>query len=413
MTKIWSKEVLSYAFYDFANSSYALLILTFAYGLYFKAVVLQNAPNADFLWGIVTAVPVIVAAVLSPLLGAIADYLRHKKLYLILSTLATVILTALLVTVGKGEVAQGMVLVILASTFYYFSTLFYDAFIVDVADRNSIGKISGFAWGFGYVGGVAALALAAPFVRDGLLPENVGRFPWTFILTAVFFLVFALPMFFFVKQKTIALRASSWTQSVSAAFHDLLEVWKHRKLHRNFFLLVLAFFFYNDGLSTLFAFVAIFANFTIGMSAAEITTLLFAVQVLAFPSSWFFGALADILGQKPIIMTTLSIVLIFSGVAALSSSPTLFFIAVCLASLGIGASQSSTRALIRKMIPEDHAAQFFGFQSFLGKFSAFLGPLLFGYLSSTFDNQRVGFIAIALFLIIGMIVLTRVKVIEE
>ena len=193
MTKLWSKEVLSYAFYDFANSSYALLILTFTYGLYFKSVVLQDALNADLMWGIATAVPVFIAALLSPFLGALADHIQHKKLFLVISTLVTVILTVLLATVDEGEVAYGMTLIILASTFYYFSTLFYDAFIVDVADNHSVGKVSGFSWGLGYLGGVAALLVVAPFVNKGLTPDNLSRYQFSFVLVALFFLLFALP----------------------------------------------------------------------------------------------------------------------------------------------------------------------------------------------------------------------------
>ena len=193
-------------------------------------------------------------------------------------------------------------------------------------------------------------------------------------------------MFFFVKQKKADDGMNVVKRDASHVFRDILDIWKERKMHRNFFLLVLAFFFYNDALSTLFAFVAIFAQFTIGMTIAEITTLMFVVQLLAFPASWFFGALADIIGQK-----------------------TLFFIAICLASLGIGASQSSTRAMIRQMIPHEHGTKFFGFQSFLGKFSAFLGPLAFGFLSNSFQNQRIAFVSIAFFLIVGMILLIMVK----
>ncbi len=409
MTKLWSKDVLSYAFYDFANSSYALLILTFTYGLYFKSVVMQDAANADLMWGIVTAVPVIIAALLSPLLGAFADHMQHKKLFLVVSTVITVALTALLVTVDEGEVVYGMTIVILASVFYYFSTLFYDAFIVDVADRGSVGKVSGFSWGLGYLGGLVVLTLVAPFVTKGLTPDNLARYQFSFVIAAVFFLVFALPMFFFVKQKAFREKTGTVKESIVQSFRDLASLWQHRTLHKPFFLLVLAFFFYNDALSTLFAFGAIFAQFTIGMSLAAITTLLFTAQLLAFPSSWFFGVLSDIFGHKQIIFTTLGIVLIFSSVAALTSSQPLFFLAICLASLGIGASQSSTRALIRTMIPEEHSTQFFGFQSFLGKFSAFLGPLLFGYLSSTFQNQRIAFVSIAFFLIVGIVLLVFVK----
>ncbi len=409
MTRIWSKEALSYAFYDFANSSYALLILTFIYGVYFKQVIMQDALNADLMWGIVTAVPVIIAAVLSPLLGALADNLHHKKLYLVLSTLITVLFTALLATVGPGEVTQGMILVILASIFYYFSTLFYDAFIIDVADRNSVGKISGFSWGLGYVGGLAALLAVHPLIKQGFAPENLLHYRFSFVVTALFFLVFSLPMFFFVKQKIFSEKIHGWTKSFRQSFNDISAVWKERKMHRNFFLLILAFFFYNDALSTLFAFTAIFAQSTIGMKIAEISTLMFVVQFIAFPASWFFGALADIIGQKTVIMGTLSFVLVFASAAAFTTSKGLFFLFICLAALGIGASQSCTRAFIRQMIPEHKSAQFFGFQSFLGKFSAFLGPLLYGFISFKFLDERIAFSSVAVFLIIGMVLLVFVK----
>ncbi|MEK6840200.1 MAG: MFS transporter, partial [Nanoarchaeota archaeon] len=389
MTKLWSKEVLSYAFYDFANSSYALLILTFTYGLYFKSVVLQDALNADLMWGIATAVPVFIAALLSPFLGALADHIQHKKLFLVISTLVTVILTVLLATVDEGEVAYGMTLIILASTFYYFSTLFYDAFIVDVADNHSVGKVSGFSWGLGYLGGVAALLVVAPFVNKGLTPDNLSRYQFSFVLVALFFLLFALPFFLFVKQKIFPKNGDTLRIHVRHSFRDMVNIWRERRSHKHFLLLILAFFFYNDALSTLFAFAAIFAQFTIGMTIGEINVALLVMQLIAFPAAWFFGTLSDILGHKPLILTTLSMILVFSGVAAFAESKYLFVAALWLAALGIGAAQSCTRALIRTMIPEDRSAHFFGFQSFLGKFSAFLGPLIFGYLSSAYQNQRI------------------------
>lgn len=415
MTKLWSKEVLSYAFYDFANSSYALLILTFTYGLYFKSVVLQDALNADFMWGVATAVPVLIAALLSPLLGAFADHVRHKKLFLIASTLVTIILTMLLATVDEGEVAYGMALIILASTFYYFSTLFYDAFIVDVADHHSVGKVSGFSWGLGYLGGVAALLVVAPFVNKGLTPDNLSRYQFSFVLVALFFLIFALPMFLFVKQKIFPKNGDTLPAHIRHSFRDVANIWRERRSHKYFLLLILAFFFYNDALSTLFAFAAIFAQFTIGMTIAEINVALLVMQLIAFPAAWFFGSLADILGHKPIILTTLSMILIFSTVAAFAPSKYLFVAALWICALGIGAAQSCTRALIRTMIPDDRSAQFFGFQSFLGKFSAFLGPLVFGILSNMYQNQRIAFLTVPVFLIVGMILLwfVRAPVVEE
>ncbi len=409
MTRLWSKEALSYAFYDFANSSYGLLILTFTYGLYFKSVVMDGSSQADFWWGVVTAVPVFVVAFLSPVLGALVDHLRAKKFFLVLCTLVAVGLTGLLATVDRGEMVFGGGLVVMASIFYYLALLFYDSLIVDVSDKTSVGKISGFSWGLGYVGGILALLLVSPLIKPGLGEENLFRYQMSFVVTALFFLLFALPTFFFVKQKIVLERKYHLFVCLKNAWHDLFVMWKERHTHRSFFLLIIAYFFYNDGLSTLFAFVSLFASSTIGMSVAQITVLFLVAQLVAFPAAWFFGNLADRLGQKKIIFLTLSLCLIFSSAAAFSSSPWMFFTFISLGALGIGASQSCTRALIRRLIPEQRSSQFFGFQSFLGKFSSFLGPLLFGLLSSTFQSQRIAFLVIPLFLIVGMIVLTRVQ----
>ncbi len=407
MTRILSREPLSYAFYDFANSGYQLLILTFTYGIYYRSIVLQDAPYADLMWGIVTAVPVLVVAVLSPILGSLADRSHTKKHLLVVATIITIALTALLATVSKGNVVKGTLLAIFSSLFYYIALLFYDSMIVDVTDKKGVGKISGFSWGLGYVGGVIALLVVQPLIQEGISQENITNYRMSFIVTAAFFLLFSLPLFLFVKQRAIIQKRIA---SIRQAFNDIMSIWKERRVHRNFFLLVLAFFLYNDGLSTLFVFISIFAKTTIGMTVKEIAALLLVAQLIAFPSAWFFGWLADKVGQKKIIITNLAIVLVFSTIAALVTNKLLFFAAICVGSLGIGASQSCTRALIRKIIPEHKPSTFFGFQSFMGKFSTFLGPLLFGFISSTFSNQRLAFVVIFLFITSGMLILRKVHV---
>ncbi len=393
-------KVFYWSLFDFANTSFSITIVTFVYAVYFKEAVAGNQPIGDFYWSVGTSISMFIVAIISPFLGAIADHSAGKKRFLLFFTLLCIISTALLYYVVAGKIIEGLILFILANIGFEAGLVFYDSFLPEISEEKNFGRTSGFGFAMGYLGSFASLVIIYPLVTG-----NMVRY--SFVVSALFFLVFSLPLFLFLPDsKKYILRTKSYFQ---IGIERITFTITHLKYYKNLALFLVAFFFYIEGVNTAIYFSGIYAKSTMNFSFGELTLFFMIAQTTAVVGSIIFGIIADSIGQKRTIYLTLIIWFIVIFSASMIQSKLGFFIVGFIAGLGMGSTQSVSRSLMSKLTPEDKKTEFFGFYSFFGKSSAILGPLVFGLASWQTGSQRIAILTTGLFFTVGMILLKDVR----
>ncbi len=400
------RSIFIWTLFDFANTSFSVLILTVGYPLYFRTVVAAGHRESDLLWGLAFSISMLVTATISPILGAIADFSSSKKRFLFLFTLLCVGATALLFFTGEGMIVLGMLLLILGNIGFEGGLVFYDAFLPEITTERSYGRVSGYGYAMGYVGSLATLAIAYPLYQAGFVAENLSNVQLSFVISALFFAVFATPLFLrFQDYRRPVVRERSYLRigldRVGATIRNI-------KQYRNVGRFLLSYFVYVDGINTVIVFASIYAQETLKFETSEIVFFFATVQTTAIIGSAVFGVLADHIGQKKTLTITLLLWITVVSIAYFTTNKMLFYGVGMLAGLAMGSSQSTSRSLYSRIIPYARKTEFFGFYSFFGKSSAILGPFLFG-LASTYFGQRVAVASVGLFFILGVILLQRVR----
>ena len=394
------KNILVWSLFDFANTSFAIIVVTFLYAVYFKKVVAQGLSIGDFYWSLATSISMIITALISPILGAIADYSAGKKRFLLFFTLLCIFSTASLYFVKEGNILSGIFLFVVANIGFEAGLVFYDAFLPEITEPKNYGRVSGYGFAAGYFGSIASLSLVFPFINNNQIRE-------TFIVSAFFFLIFSLPLFIYLKdsRKNIEHQESY----LKIGYKRVWDTISHLKNYKNLALFLLSYFFYIEGVNTVIYFAGNYASSTMGFSEIELIVFFLIVQTTAIIGSIIFGIIADSIGQKKSIIYTLVIWLITVNLAFFVESKNHFYIVGLLAGSAMGSCQSISRSMMSLLTPAEKKTEFFGFYSFFGKSSAVLGPLVFGFISYITNSQRLAIISLALFFIIGMILLFNVK----
>jgi UMF1 family MFS transporter len=399
-------QVFSWALFDFANTAFYVLILTVGYPLYFKEIVAGDSRQGDLLWGSAFSISMIVVALLSPVLGAVADYGAGKKRFLAIFTSLCIFATASLFFVHDGMIFAGMAFLIMANIGFEAGLVFYDAFLPEIATERSYGRVSGYGFALGYAGSLVTLAIVYPLYVSGFGIDNLLNIRSSFLIAAGFFLVFSLPLFFFLpdKQRTSSLKLDF----IKIGFTRLRTTYQQFPRYRNIARFLLAYFIYIDGVNTIIVFSSIFARETLMMGIGEIVIFFVMVQTSALIGSLLFGVLADHVGHKRTLSFTLLLWLCIVVIAYFVHELWLFYIVGALAGIALGSSQSTSRSLMSGITPQEKKTEFFGFYSFFGKASAILGPFVFGLVSSYF-NQRLAILSIGVLLLVGLVLLQRVQ----
>ncbi|MFA6597975.1 MAG: MFS transporter [Ignavibacteriaceae bacterium] len=393
-------KIFVWTLFDFANTSYSIIIVTFLYAVYFKQTVSEGKPIGDLYWSLGTSIAMLITAIISPVLGAIADYSAGKKRFLLFFTLQCIIATALLIFVEKGNVLSGLILFIIANVGFEAGLVFYDAFLPEITIPKNYGRVSGYGFGMGYLGSLVCLALVYPFIQS-------GQIKITFLIAAVFFLIFSLPLFLKLhdNRKVVEVPKSYLRIGFNRVFWTL----KHIKNYKNLSLFLLSYFFYIEGVNTVIFFSGNYASTTLHFSNIELLIFFITVQTTAILGSVVLGIVADSIGQKKTIMISLVIWLMTILLAYYTQQKEMFYVVGLLAGIAMGSSQSTSRSLMSKLTPDEKKTELFGFYSFFGKSSAILGPLVFGYISYITGNQRFAISSIAFFFLIGLLILIKVK----
>lgn len=397
--------------YDFANSCFTTVIVTAFYVLYFKEVVIPKdyPQGGDFLWGLNVSLSMLFVALSSPILGAVADYSGAKKKFLRFYSLQCIIFTGLLFFVQEGDIMLGMLFFILANIGFEGGIVFYNAFLPEISTPDNIGRISGYGWALGYFGGLSCLLLVLPLVSGGFTPDNLLNCRLSFLVVALFFLIFSLPTFIFLKERAIPRTPPVGQSYIRAGFSMLYDTFREIKKYRELLKFLLAFFLYNDAIATIIAFSAAFAQDTLHFTVKENIILIIVINITAAAGAFLFGFVVDRIGAKRTIGITLLIWIAVVAGAYLAQTKLHFWIIANIAGIAIGSSQSASRSLLGNFSPKEKSAEFFGFEAVCGRFSAIIGPLVFGTISSLTGNQRYAVLSIGFFFVTGLILLQWVN----
>ena len=397
--------------YDFANSSFTTLIVTVAYSVYFVQIVAHHlepagTPERVWFWGY--SASMLVAAVLCPFLGALADARASKRLFLIVSTLVCVVCTALLSFVQAGDVWMGLILFGIANVAFDLGFMFCSAFLVELSPPENMGRISGYGWGLGYVGGLCSLALAYPFISGGFTESNLSLYRASFAVTAAIFLVTALPTFLWLRERAVP-QAGDETPQWRQALSRLAQTGRRLRRYRDLLAYLIAYLTYTDAINTVIVASALFANKILDFSPGDLIIYFLVTQVTAGLGAVWFGRLADRIGAKRTISLTLLIWIGIAGAAALVQTHEQFYAIGLVAGAVLGANQSASRTLLGLFTPVGRQGEFFGFFSITGKFAAIVGPLAYGEVTALTGSQRWAVLSMSVFFAIGFVIFQTVN----
>ena len=407
-----ARERFAWCLFDFANSSFTTVIVTVAFSVYFIQVVASGNSRygtGEALWGAAYGVSMILVAFLSPILGAMADQQAAKKQYLAAVTGLCIVCTAGLYFVQAGDVLLALVLFALANIGFELGYTFYNAFLVELADREEMGRLSGAGWGLGYIGGLFSLALAYPFVKDGLAPGNLESYRESFLATALFFLIASIPTFLYLKERAQPESGPPGVRFWRVGIARIARTFRAIRRYRELVIYLVANLIYTDGINTVVVFSGIFAAQVLGFSPGDLIIYFLITQLSAGAGAYGFGILTDRIGSKRVIAMSLWAWIGIVAWAFVVRSPAEFYMLGLLAGAALGANQAASRTLLGLFTPVGQQAEFFGFFSLSGKLAAMLGPILYGQIVLWSGSQRWAVLSLAAFFLIGWLVLRLVN----
>lgn len=407
------KLIRSWAFYDWANSAFATTILAAVMPIFYVSHAganLEESTATSYL-GYSHAIAALVVALLAPVLGAISDYSASKKQFLRFFAYMGMIASILLAFVGQGQYLIASILLIIGTIGFSSANVFYDAFLPEVAKGDDIDKVSTKGFAFGYIGGGVLLAI-------NLL--MITKFTWfgftsTIVATKVslasvgiWWFAFSIPLFKNIKET----KREKQTRSVSFAkvgFSRVRTTLKSLKNYKQLLIFLLAFWLFNDGISTIIKMATAYGT-EVGIGQNDLIAALLITQFVGIPCAFFFGWLAQQITAKRALILAL---FVYVGIVILGyfmqSAAHFYALAICVGFVQ-GGAQALSRSIFGRMVPENRHAEFYGFYGISSKFSAILGPALFGVVGGLTGSSKYGIFALLIFFILGIILLLKVDV---
>ena len=407
------RTVWSWALYDWANSAFTTLVVTFIYATYFTRSFGSDATLTSSWWGRAVSISAILIALLSPVLGAAADRAGARKRFLMVAAAICILGTTALAFIrpdAPNAVMLALTSFVVANVAFEIGNVFYNSFLPVIASPARIGRVSGYGWALGYAGGLVCMAVAlVGFVQPetpwfGMTKEAGWNIRATNLLVAGWFLVFALPLFLNVPET----RRDRVRIDPVGAFRQLGQTFRDLRRYGEIFKFLIARLVYNDGLVTIFAFGGIYAGNVFGMTFTQVLLFGVALNVAAGAGAFLFGFVDDRVGGKRTIMISLLALVVATLVATWAPTATWLWVAGILIGLFVGPNQSASRSLMARFVPDKHQAEFFGFFAFSGKATSFLAPLLYGEASRMFGSLRAGVATVLIFFVVGAILLWSV-----
>lgn len=396
--------------YDFANSGYTTVVITAVFSAYFVAEVAGGAPWATFAWTCALAVSYALVVLTAPVIGAYADAHAAKKRLLIFTTIGCVLFTAGLAFVGRGELWLGMTLVILSNFFFGTGENLIAAFLPELAQEEALGRVSGWGWSLGYLGGLVALGVCFAYVsyaqsRGAPATEFV---PVTMVITAVMFAAASLPTFIWLRERA---RPVAGKGLVTGAFARVAQTLREARRYADLWRFLLCVVFYQAGIQTVVALAAVYAQQVMGFTTRETLVLILVVNITAAAGAFAFGQWQDRIGHVRTIVLTLVGWLVTVVLAWAAEEPILFWVAANLVGICLGASQSAGRALVGYLSPPARTAEFFGLWGLAVKLSSILGPLTYGLVTwLTAGDHRLAILVTGTYFVIGLLIISGLDV---
>ena len=398
------REVWAWSMYDFANSGYTTVVITAVFGAYFVGVISNNEAWATFAWTAALSISYAFILVTGSLVGAWADAHAAKKKLLLFSTIGCVIFTALLSVVSPGQVALALTLIVLSNYFFGTGENLIAAFLPELADSGAMGRVSGWGWAFGYLGGLVALGICLAYIMTSGKPATQSV-PVTMLITAAFFALAATPTFLFLRERAVPQPTleNPWAR----VRQTLRDSRKYQDLRR-FLVCIL---FYQAGITAVISLAAIYADQAMKFTMEQTIVLILVVNVTAAAGAFGFGYVQDAIGHVRAVAITLVGWIVMVCIAGFSHDVMSFWIAANLAGLCMGSSQAAGRAIVGYLAPPSRLAEFFGLWGLAVKAASIFGPLTYGVVTWMFaGNHRLGIFATGIYFVIGLLVLKGIDV---
>ncbi len=410
-----TREETSWVLYDVGNSAFVLVMVTALMPIFFKELAAgsMSAAESTANWGFANSSASFILALLSPLLGAMADYERGKKHFFLFFLFVGLAFTTLLSFVGEKQWLICLVLFVVARVGWAGANVFYDAFLVDVTTSKRMDTLSAKGFAYGYIGSVIPFVIILWLIFSAgmhvLLPFTATK--RSFSIVALWWFLFSLPAMINIRQRYfISGSGSNVRQSCLRLIRTIQNIRKHRQV----FLFLAAYFFYIDGVGTIISMSTVYGR-DIGFGATQLIVVLLFIQIVAFPFALLFGRLAQLFTAKRmlfigIFIYCLATLLAFflPSIAEPSLKLLVFWLIAFLVASAMGGIQALSRSFFGGLIPLDRSAEFFGFYNVFGKFAAIAGPLMMGLVTGITGESRWGMLSILLLFIIGGLLLTRV-----
>ena len=408
-----NKTIFAWSMYDFANQPYTTLVITFIYSTYFAKAIAPNEIIGTALWSRAMTITAMTVAFLSPIMGAIADKTGHRKLFLIFWTYVCIAGSFALYYPLPGEIYKALFWVVISNVGFEMGGLFCNAYLPDIAPKEKIGRISGYGWSLGYLGGLIALGIGYAFLVSpenpmfGFSKELGQNIRATNLMVAIWFAVFSIPVFIGVSG--VAKTNKIYSKNIwSDSFREIKSTFANIKKYKELVKFLIARIFYNDGLITIIAFGGIYAAGTFNFTFEDIFLFGIVLNITAGLGAFTLGFLDDFIGGKKTIQVSNIGLIIACLLAIFTKNITVFWFSGILIGIFMGSNQSASRSLMARFIPENKENEFFGFFAFTGKATAFLGPLLLGLVTQIFNSQRHGIFVVVVLLLTGFLLMSRV-----
>ena len=405
------KKLFNFALYDFANSAFTTIIITFIFSTYFAKQIAPNPVLGQSYWGWTIGITGLLVALIGPLIGSFADKKNCTEFFIKLFTIICIILTSFLWFSKPSEkyLLYTLIIVALANFFYELSLIFYNSILKRISNYNNLGKSSGFSFALGYIGGILILIVCIKIFIDndvlpfGLSKENSENIRATSIVVALWYLFFSIPFLFSLKKKikNKIEKSSNNIKKIKNLFWD--------KGLNNLGKFLIARMLYADGLNAIIIMGGIFAVGVFNLEIKDLLVLSVLMNITAFIGAIIGGYANDKFSSKSVIIFSL-LGLIFSSAIILFIKTKIFFlIFASINGFFIGPIQSASRVFITKSIDKNNQASGFGLFALSGKLTSFIGPLLVSTLTYISNSQRIGFSAAIILLLIGLLILLKVK----
>jgi len=406
------REVFGWAMYDFANSGYTTVVITAVFAAYFVGSVADGAPWATLAWTSGLSLSYLIVMLTMPGLGAWADRVAGKRRLLMWVTAGCVLSTAALAFVGPGQVALGLLFLVMSNTFFSYGESLTASFLPELAQPQAMGRVSGWGWALGYLGGMLTLGICLAYVLAAQAKGETGSLfvPVTMVITALVYGLAACVTFVLLREHALP-QPDAPVVGVFHSLQGLRSTWRDARPYKDFTRLMACAVAYQGGVAVAISLAAIYAEQVIGFQPQETMILIFVLNLAAFAGAFAFGYAQDKLGHKLALSLTLLGWILTCVIAALSTTKEVFWWAAGIAGVCMGSSQSAGRAMAGLMVPPARVGEFFGLWTFAIRLASILGPLSYGLITWLSDgNQRLAIGSTSLMFALGLVLLMPVDV---